>query len=383
MKLLIISTMSGFPWGGSEELWFQTALEGVKKGYTVHAVVMENKPTHPNLSLLKNAGITVDIIKKTVQASLYKKIISKLLRRHFTPKESNRFLFIKNYCPDAIILSQGGTVDFINFPDLCFFLENSGTPFFIINQHNNESGSFSAHQKKIIADIFSKALKVFFVANRNKDVLERQLAKKINNAEIIKNPLKIKNPEVLNWPEISLPHFAVVARLQVDFKGQDILLQTLSHQKWQNRKFIVNFFGTGLDDDYLNDLIKFYNLSDKVFIKGHAAQIEKIWDTHHVLILPSHSEGTPLSVVEAMVCGRPCLVTDVGDCATLIQHEQTGWVAATSSVEALDETLELLWNSQKEWQKMGTKAAAFANEFVDIDAEKTLLKKIVEVYATK
>ena len=33
---------------------------------------------------------------------------------------------------------------------------------------------------------------------------------------------------------------------------------------------------------------------------------------NHLLVLPSRAEGTPIALVEAMICARPAVVTDVG-----------------------------------------------------------------------
>ena len=41
-------------------------------------------------------------------------------------------------------------------------------------------------------------------------------------------------------------------------------------------------------------------------------------------ILSSFSESLPLSIMEAMACGTPCLVTDVADTARVTG--ETGWV---------------------------------------------------------
>ena len=52
-----------------------------------------------------------------------------------------------------------------------------------------------------------------------------------------------------------------------------------------------------------------------------------IWAEHHALVLPSRFEGMPLVVVEAMLCGRPCIVTDVGGNAELIRDGINGFLA--------------------------------------------------------
>ena len=70
---------------------------------------------------------------------------------------------------------------------------------------------------------------------------------------------------------------------------------------------------------------------EKVTYGGFTEDVESIWASHHALVLPSRSEGLPLVVVEAMLCGRPAIVTDVAGNAELIQDGVSGFVAAAAA----------------------------------------------------
>jgi len=50
-------------------------------------------------------------------------------------------------------------------------------------------------------------------------------------------------------------------------------------------------------------------------------------------VLPSRSESLPVAVIEAMACGIPCVVTDVGDTRDIVG--ETGWVVAPRDAGAL------------------------------------------------
>lgn len=378
-KLLIISTMNGFSWGGSEELWYEAAMHAHINGYAVEVVVFENLPVHQKLLTLQQQGITVHYIRKqeVVIPSLWKRLLRKLQNKPFTVTYTNRFAFVHSIKADYLVLNQGGTADITYYQDLLQLFEKIQTPYAVLNQHNYEYRKLTAEQHHSLRNLFKKATHVFFVANRNREVAERQLAMSISNAVLVKNPVNLTNNIEIEWPSSSVPSFAVVARLDVDFKGQDILLQALSAEKWKQRQLIVDLFGHGPDESYLKKLIGFYGLEQTVFLKGQTTNIKEVWLQHHVLILPSHSEGTPLSLVEAMICGRPCVVTDVGDSAALIEDNKTGWVAYSSSVKALDEALERAWQQQSFWNTMGSSAHVQAVQFIDRHPGKTLFEKIM------
>jgi glycosyltransferase involved in cell wall biosynthesis len=378
MKIVFISTMKGFSWGGSEELWFEAALSAADANHEVTAVVFENMPIHGKFSLLQKAGVQIFYLKERVAniPRLGRRIVNKVLSQPLQITLDDRFAFIHELHPDLIVINQGNTLDITQYEDLKHFVAATQAPFFIINQHNNEYGRLQEDQRKFLNVFFQKASKTFFVAKRNQLVLERQCGFEIPRAVVVRNPVNLKNVDAVPVSGNNKPSFAVVARFDTNFKGQDVLLECLAGEKWQLREFSINFYGKGPDEIYIKELIAFYNLNAKAFVRNHESDIKKIWQEHDVLILPSLSEGLPLTIVEAMICGRPCLVTDVGDSAVLIEDNVNGWIADCASVRALDDALERMWSQRGEWQLMGKSAHKTAIDFFDPNPGKTFLEQV-------
>lgn len=223
-----------------------------------------------------------------------------------------------------------------------------------------------------------RANRIFFVSPRNRETAERVLAMDLSRkSEIVNNSVNIKNPSILPWPSNPIFQFAMVARLECQIKCQDVLLAVLASAKWKTRNWQLNLYGTGGDHVYLESLIKYYNLNDKVFLKGFEKEVKNIWKENHLMVLPSLAEGFPLSLKEAMLCGRPVLATQVGGAEEIVDHKKNGYLALGASKEALDNTLEDAWTDRSSWQEKGIQAFQSATKNFDEDAGATFLTKLL------
>jgi glycosyltransferase involved in cell wall biosynthesis len=207
--------------------------------------------------------------------------------------------------------------------------------------------------------------------------LERQILIKIPNVKLVQNPINVNNPQVVPWPLSPVLQIAVVARLDCNCKGQDILIQALADSSWKDIHFNVNLYGKGSDEEYIRSLIDLYKLQERVFLKGYLNEIISIWQENHILMLPSISEGTPISLVEAMSCGRSAIVTDVGDNARLINDNVNGFVSDGCNVNSLNKVLRRSISKKEEWKSMGEKAFADFKDFNSQDPAKTFLELLI------
>jgi glycosyltransferase involved in cell wall biosynthesis len=121
-------------------------------------------------------------------------------------------------------------------------------------------------------------------------------------------------------------YFAFVGRLDPVPKGQDILFEVLSGPLWMSRPWQLTLYGEGRKRNGLERLAQRLGISDRVMFAGFMPP-EEIWTGNHVLVMPSRFEGLPLAMVEAMLCGRPVVATDVAGHAEIIQYGVTGFLA--------------------------------------------------------
>ncbi len=101
----------------------------------------------------------------------------------------------------------------------------------------------------------------------------------------------------------------MIARFEYP-KRQDLLIKVA-------RKFPAihfSFIGEGED---LNDLKK--NASPNITFFGDVTEVETILKESDIFILLSDSEGMPLSVLEALACGKPVILSDISSMRVFIQ----------------------------------------------------------------
>src|ERR1019366_2299358 len=170
------------------------------------------------------------------------------------------------------------------------------------------------------------------------------------------------------WPDPNSGfRLACVARIDPAAKGQDLLLKTLALAEWRERPIELHCFGTGPFEGSMRRMAEMLQLKN-VFFRGHVSDVRTIWEQCHLLILASRYEGLPLALVEAMWCGRPALVTDVGGNAELCIDGETGFVAPSATVSSLSEALHRAWERHNEWVKMGKAARTRAERLIPKNA---------------
>ncbi|HEY8096833.1 MAG TPA: glycosyltransferase [Methylobacter sp.] len=118
------------------------------------------------------------------------------------------------------------------------------------------------------------------------------------------------------------------------------LLQALAVVKTDKYPFRCVLAGSDMkhDNGALVRLIHDNGLDDYIILLGPRSDVSAIMNAIDLHVLSSCTESLPVAVIEAMSCGTPCVVTDVGDAARIVGD--TGWVVAPRSSAALATAIE-------------------------------------------
>ena len=150
-------------------------------------------------------------------------------------------------------------------------------------------------------------------------------------------------PNGVNIPLEVHPHtmdgkmnITFLSRIDYYGKGIDVLLQAirrLQAEGWGDR-IQFNFYGNKYDDTYkllleYGDFVKYHG-----FVAGQ--EKTKALQQAAINILPSRSEGMPMTILEALAYGCPCMVTPMTNMAELIRENQCGWVIELTPESIVD-----------------------------------------------
>lgn len=354
--IAFISTMEGDPWGGSEELWGKAALRLRQEGFGVRACVQAWSPPHKKVVALMDAG--VEVYQRPRDYSPVQKAIRIALRRK--PKVIIHDLqrWLRQTPPSLVVINH--TMMMPPY-DLMEMLAANGWPFISVSHVNAEFHWPTDEEAVRYRRVMNTALKCYFVSNGNMALAKKQIGFDPANVGILRNPVGVDRDAPWSWPGIDATdtlQMACVGRLDPRSKGQDLLFDVLSAPRWRERSWHLNLYGSGPIKEGLQRMAAQAGLgADRVSFKGFH-DVADIWANNHVLVQPSRAEGLPITIVEALLCGRPVMTTDVGGSAELVEDNATGFVADAPTVKQIDEALERLWSRRGELRQMGQTAAA-------------------------
>ena len=376
MTIAIISMIRD-AWGGSEELWYEMAKQAIKDGHNIIHVAYETPVKHAKVIELEKLGMKQILRPGWIPDVSGLKRTAYLGINYLRKKINNPISKVFDAKPD-IIIYNGTCYSITNEKALLSAIKiKKDIEFFIIGHLNHDNlRTITNTEAQIIKEAYSLANKVFFVSNRSIETAKRHLCSDIINAQVIRNPVNLSSIDLIPFPEIKdKVQFALVGNLVTTHKGQDILIDALS--KWENKNWILNIYGNGIDKTYLENLVNYLQLQDKIFFHGTTTDIRRVWESNHALLMPSHMEGMPLAIVEAMLCGRVCLATDVGGISEWIINKKNGFIAQAATVHSLLSMLREAWTFKNNWQQIGQDAHNTAFNLYDPEAGKTLLNHII------
>lgn len=148
------------------------------------------------------------------------------------------------------------------------------------------------------------------------------------------------------------PIIGMVSRIFFN-KGHEYLIQAMPKILEKFPKAQLHIIGTGILMDDMKKIVNSQNLNSSVKFLGFVEDLQKEISLIDVFVLPSLSEGFPLSIMEAMASGVPVAATPVGGIPEIIEHGKNGLLFHEKDPNSLADAVIYLLSDPDQAIKIG------------------------------
>lgn len=287
--------------------------------------------------------------------------------------------YLKNHQPD-IVHTQGGEANFhgILAAHWAGVTNIIGEEIGIPNHHS--------YWKPIFRWVYKKANKIIAISEAVKaNIVELGEVEEMK-VEVIFNPIGLNFNSLHHQSRIEQGQnennenksfiFITTCRL-VPVKNLDRLLIAFSEvlKEATNQKTELWVLGDGPLKVELQALADKLQISNKVYWLGFQEDVQSFLKQSNVFILPSLSEGSSVSLAEAMAVGLPSIVTKVGGTVEILGNSNAGYLIDPLVTQDLKNAMQkMLSLYPEERQALGQRAKEEAKRFSVDNYIKSLLK---------
>jgi glycosyltransferase involved in cell wall biosynthesis len=136
-------------------------------------------------------------------------------------------------------------------------------------------------------------------------------------------------------------------------KRTDDLLTTLAGLRERRVDALLLLVGDGDDRERLEQRAHDLGLARSCLFLGYQQDVAPWYALCDAVVLTSASEGTPVTIIEALAAGRAVVATRVGGVPDVVDEGETGFLVRPADTHALAERLEILAREPARRAEMG------------------------------
>ena len=141
---------------------------------------------------------------------------------------------------------------------------------------------------------------------------------------------------------LSIPKDAFVLGTIARFdpiKNHLMMLDAFAAARKENPKLYLIMIGDGTERPKIESKINELNLKDFVRLTGYRPNPSNYLLLFDIFLLSSLSEGTSMTLLESLSLGIPCIVTDAGGNAEIIENNYNGAVTPNADTKAFSQAI--------------------------------------------
>lgn len=160
---------------------------------------------------------------------------------------------------------------------------------------------------------------------------------------LLKKELKIKDTSLV---------IGTIARLD-PIKNHSMMMNAFKLVLEQHPDTILILVGDGDERDNLEQLVDKLNIRQNIIFTGYISAPQRYLECMDIFLLPSLSEGTSMTLLEAMSLSKPCVVTDAGGNPEIIENGFNGIVSKNGDCKSFHRSIIKLFSNPNLLRNMG------------------------------
>jgi len=189
---------------------------------------------------------------------------------------------------------------------------------------------------------------------------------------------RLRTREELGWSDKKI---LIMTRTFIPVYGIEYFLRAIPKVMEEFPQIRVLIIGSGPLEGHFRRIVNELKIKDNVLFLGQIPnpELAKYLNAADIYVSSSLSDGTSLSLLEAMACALPVVVTDVPAILEWVQDGVNGLVVPRKNIKQLSEKISYLLQNGDLAYKMGKKNFEIAQERANWDKN---FKKLEEIYTT-
>lgn len=305
------------------------------------------------------------------EMSLQPLVQSKMINKIYVVRDypANELPKVEYYCPWKF-LTKSGIIKTVSKLMLMIYLTISKNPDVIVGYQSfphsvnaficgkifhkpvvaNIMGSpKNWHRRNLLLPLIKNCNMVSTTGSKSRDCLVR---KGVDKAKIFVLPDSIDTDRFYPMDVARKYDIISIGRLSPE-KNIETLLGAISKVKKIKKDITVGIVGDGPSKESLEKLTKELGITDNVDFLGFKDNTEFYYNSGKMYVLTSVIEGLPMAMLEAMACGLPCVVSNVGDVSDIAKDGENAIVIDDPyDVDGFAKAIIRLLNDDKLYKKL-------------------------------
>ena len=237
-----------------------------------------------------------------------------------------------------------------NFTDLLFFIPGLKRRITWVHSSYKSYRNFARfyenknYRDKLKRERYGKLDGIYFVShdsmNEFIEVFGRYPEMRVVY-NLIDSAAVVKKSEQLQYPKGEQFQFVALGSL-LPVKGFDRLIRSAKLIKEQVWEFKIIIAGAGPEEQRLKNMVSEFNLNSTVEFVGFLSNPYPLLKVSDVFVMSSESEALPTVLCEAMILGKPTLVTNCSGCRELVDNGIFGVMAEQDDLNLANKMIEFL-----------------------------------------